>query len=50
MKYDPGFAPELLLNNTGWASLGTVERRAMFQNLEKFFKYCLQQYDQYYNL
>lgn len=50
MKYDPGFASELLLNNTGWTSLNPSEKRIMFQNLDRFFKYCLQQYDQYYNL
>ena len=50
LKYDPGSYSEIVINNTLYASATPSEKRLMFKYLDAFFKYCLLQYDQYYNL
>lgn len=50
LKYDPSSYAEIVLNNATYSTLNAIEKRLMFKHLDKFFKYCLEQYDITYNL
>lgn len=50
MKYDPSSYGEIVLNNNAYSSLNPAEKRIIYKYLDKFFKYCLEVYDQNYNL
>lgn len=50
LKYDPSSYSEIVLNNVSYGSVSTEEKKLMYKYLDRFFKYCLQKYDQNYSL
>ena len=50
IKYDNGSWSEIVMNNTPYSSLGSADRKMLFKYLDKFFKHCLQVYDQNFNI
>lgn len=50
MTYDPGSYSEIVFDFNTYAALNSQKKQIMYKYLDKFFKYCLEYYDQYYNL
>ena len=50
IKYDPSSSAEITLNNVTYSGLNAIEKKLIYKYLDKFFKYCLEVYDQNFNL